>query len=358
MLLSDLDFSYPSSLIATEPSRPSRIMAVDIGVTADSTLLPQEWSMGELLNFFREGDVLVLNNTRVLPRRIFSLPLEQAGERGERDALEILFLKEHESGVWDVLFPSKKYKIGDHILLPEISMELIEKGRPQKVRLSQPVKEEYFSKYGELPLPPYIQKARARRHSQEADQDWYQTVFAKVPGSFAAPTASLHFQKKDLDDLQKKGVVLVELTLHVGLGTFLPVTVADLNDHRMHEEWFEVPDPTWQEVVLAKQQGRRVFALGTTATRALESVALGKISGEGRWGNTDLLIQPPFQFQIVDVLLTNFHQPASTLLALVSAFAGLKCVKKSYEWAIAQKFRLFSYGDLSVWIKPTSMKRN
>lgn len=333
MKISDLQFDYPENLVATEPDYPSRVMWV-----AEN---PMEISFQDLLQKIPIGDVLVLNNTKVLKRRVF------AGD------LEILFLKQHTDLEWDVLFPSKKYKINDEIALPDnIKMTLVQKGRPQRVRTNQELNEEYFMRVAELPLPPYIQKAREQRHTVSADESWYQTAWASTPGSFAAPTASLHFKPEDILQLQNRGVEVCELTLHVGLGTFLPVTSEDLDDHDMHEEYSEIPPHSWHCIQKAKSEGRQIWALGTTSARSLESAAGGLLrsdSAGGFAGFTKLLIQPGYEFKIVDCLMTNFHQPESTLLALVSAFAGLDKVKACYRWAIERNFRLFSYGDLSVW---------
>ncbi len=335
MKLADLDFPFPEDLIATSPQRPSRVMSVDILGN------PQEISLKQLIESIPAGDLLVLNNTRVLKRRVFS---------GD---VEILFLKQVTDTQWEVLFPSKKFKLGATLELPQgVQMTLVQKGRPQIVELNQAVTEDYFQKVAELPLPPYIQKAREQRHTVESDESWYQTAWAIKPGSFAAPTASLHFSAEDITTLKNKGVRLTEVTLHVGLGTFLPVTADDLDQHDMHEEYVEVSADTWHLVQEAKAQKKQVWSLGTTTTRSLESVALGLLSGSaqsGFSGFSKLLIQPGYNFQVVDVLLTNFHQPQSTLLALVSAFSSLEKVKSCYQWAIERKFRLFSYGDLSVW---------
>lgn len=338
MKLSDLDFTYPENLVATAPVYPSRVMQVEV-VSGQ----PQEITLQHLLELIPPGDLFVINNTKVLKRRVF------AGE------LEILFLSQKSPLEWEVLFPSRKYKLGEILALPEgLKMTLVQKGRPQVVRLSEAISEEYFQKWGELPLPPYIQKARAQRHTVSDDEAWYQTRWASKPGSFAAPTASLHFHEKEINFLKARGVQVLELTLHVGLGTFLPVTSEDLDQHDMHEEYAEIPREVWKSLSESRTKGNKVWALGTTATRALESAAQGLLSydQEGNLkGFTKILIQPPYNFKMVDRLLTNFHQPESTLLALVSAFAGLDQVKACYQWAIARNFRLFSYGDLSVWLK-------
>lgn len=337
MKITDLEFSYPEELIATEPRRPSRVMWVE----KDGT--PSEISFQDLLTRIPAGDLLVVNNTRVLKRRVFA------------DDLEILFLKQINGTDWEVLFPSKKLKIGAVLNLPEnVQMTLIEKGRPQKVRLSQEVGEDYFQKVAELPLPPYIQKARDQRHTVDADESWYQTAWAEKPGSFAAPTASLHFTDQDMQSLKAKGVRILEVTLHVGLGTFLPVTAEDLDQHDMHEEYVEISASVWQTILSARKAGQKVWSLGTTTTRSLESAGQGVLPGSpeaGFQGFTKILIQPGYEFRVVDRLLTNFHQPQSTLLALVSGFSSLSTVKACYQWAIERKFRLFSYGDLTCWTR-------
>lgn len=329
-------FEHPEELIAREPSRPSRVMWVQNDA-------PVELTTESLLAKIPAGDVLVVNDTRVLKRRVF------AGE------LEILFLETRNGIDWEVLFPSRKFTVGDVIELPEgRRAELVTKGRPQVLRVDRPLDEPYFARVAEIPLPPYIQKARARRRTIDADEAWYQTAWARQPGSLAAPTASLHFSAVDLDGLRERGVEVVTLTLHVGLGTFLPVTVEDLDQHVMHEEFVRIPAEAWRAVLSARARGGKIWALGTTVTRSLESAASGLLAGDGTGGfsgGTDLLIQPGHEFQTIDRLLTNFHQPQSTLLALVAAFAGLETTKACYRWAIERKFRLFSYGDLSAWVK-------
>lgn len=335
MKLSELKFDYPEELIATSPARPTRVMWVGV----DSA--PIEISLADLIEKIPAGDVLVINNTKVLRRRVFT-----------DSEVEVLFLDKLEESetcnTWQVLFPSKKYSTGDILNLPNgFKMELIEKGRPQVVKVTPAISDEDFAQIGELPLPPYIQKARNERHNVEADESWYQSAWAEVDGSHAAPTASLHFTKNDIEILKTKGVHVVDLTLHVGLGTFLPVTVDDLNDHQMHFENYEISPENWNLILQCKLQKKHIWALGTTTTRVLESVAR-----TNRFkGATNLLLKPGSDFNIVDRLLTNFHQPESTLLALVAGFSGLHRVQDSYKWAIQNKFRLFSYGDLSVWLK-------
>lgn len=337
MKRSDLSYNFPESLIATVPSRPTRVMWVE----ENSNLLPQELTIAKLIEKIPAGDVFVINNTKVLKRRVFA-----------ENEIEILFLdqldEDNISNTWSVLFPSKKMNVGSSLNLPNgFKMTLIEKGRPQKVQVSPKITQKDFDQMAELPLPPYIQKARGDRHNVATDESWYQTAWAENAGSFAAPTASLHFSADNIQTLKDKGVHVVELTLHVGLGTFLPVLTEDLDQHTMHEEVYQISEKNWQIIQNAKASGRGVWSLGTTSTRVLESVArTGKLSG-----STGILLQAGSEFKIVNRLLTNFHQPESTLLALVAGFAGLERVKSCYGWAIERKFKLFSYGDLSVWLK-------
>lgn len=340
MKLTDLDFSYPERLVATERLAVSRIMLVE-------KLEPRELSgTSALLEYFKPGDCLIVNDTRVLSRRVFT-----------ESGLEILFLHSDSSlKTWQVLCPASKWKDGEEQKLPGgVSLKLSTRGRPQTVESSISLDEAYFEINGEMPLPPYIQKARGERHTRREDSHQYQTAWAEKNGSLAAPTASLHFKSGELDSLAARGVKVAKLTLHVGLGTFLPVTKENLDEHIMHGEFTEIPDTTWRLIEETKANGGRVWALGTTVTRALESVAQGKLEkdrrGGGFFGETDLFIRPGFEYKVVDVLMTNFHQPKSTLLALVAAFSDLETVKRCYEWAIKKEFRLFSYGDLSVWIK-------
>lgn len=358
MRVEELDFSYPENLVATERAPVSRVMLADFD--GDALVQPRELANGlsEIAELFDRGDVLVLNDTKVMSRRVFT-----------ESGLEILFLGSVSGDLrtWHVLCPSSRWNNGTKQTLPGgVTLELTIRGRPQTVEASEDLTDTFFDTYGELPLPPYIQKARDERHNRTGDKTAYQTAWAEKPGSLAAPTASLHFSAQDLLRLQAKGVTVARITLHVGLGTFLPVTAETLDEHVMHGEYAEIPAAVWMIIEGAKGNGRHVWALGTTVTRTLESAALGKLeqTDDGSFfGSTDLFIRPGYEFKIVDRLLTNFHQPRSTLIALVSAFAenmsvragsvesGVDTVKRCYQWAIERKFRLFSYGDLSVWIK-------
>jgi S-adenosylmethionine:tRNA ribosyltransferase-isomerase len=346
MKLSELNYAFPEQLIATSPQYPPRTLFVNV---KDGNWKELKWT--DVIDFFQAGDLLVVNNSKVIPRRLFT------------GVVEILFVRETEPLVWEVLFPSKSLQEGSEILLPgNVRATLVKKGRPQFLKVSQELRSDYFFSYGELPLPPYIQKARGERHHKSEDANWYQTVFAKAEGSLAAPTAGLHFKARDLEALRKKNVDIIEITLHVGLGTFLPIRSDEISQHEMHHEDFEVSTEAWTLIQQAVQQGRRIFCLGTTSARVIESLArwsrgsdLKQIkifeSEEGLRGETKIYLHPPHEFLWTSVLMTNFHQPGSTLLAMMGSFAGMNLVRRAYQYAIEKKFRLFSYGDFSIWEK-------
>lgn len=342
MRTSDLNYNYPPHLVATEPRADYRIMW-----SSAAQAMPAEISKNQLFQMFQPGDVLAVNDTRVLRRRVTAL-----------NGLEILFLGvlNSDAQLWEVLFPAREVRDDEVFMLPGgIEAQLVSRGLPQALRVSRPLTENYFQEFGELALPPYIQKARNERHNRTQEEAWYQTAWAKNPGSYAAPTASLHFTEADLTHLKnERGVKIAYFTLHVGLGTFLPVKTQQLSDHKMHAEMVYLSNESVQTLTSAQQLNKKIWALGTTAARTLESWArdmLHKDSDGAFSGPTDLFIQPGFEYRVVDNLLTNFHQPQSTLIVLVSAFATLPKVLSAYEWAIQKEFRLFSYGDLTVWTK-------
>lgn len=338
MQLSELDYQYPEELIATAPSGEFRCCYVNQHGE------PEELTKKhELFDKFQAGDVLVINESKVLKRRVFS-----------ESGLEILFLQALENNQWQVLFPAKKTKLQEDVILPQgVKMKLLEKGIPQRVETNVALDESYFQNYAELALPPYIQQARGTRHQSEKDENWYQTDWAKNEGSYAAPTASLHFDQNDLELLSKKGVHIEKVTLHVGLGTFLPIRSEDIGEHKMHAEWIEVAGSSVEKMLEAKKMKHNIWCLGTTALRAVESQAHGYLQfDESRLsfiGESDIFIKPGFEFKYANRLLTNFHQPKSTLLALVASFQDLSTVKKVYAWVMERGFKLFSYGDLSAW---------
>ncbi len=337
MKLSDLDYDYPEDLVATYKDRPSRVMWVD------DEGEPQELTWSSFLSRFNPEDLIVFNNTKVIKARVFT-----------ESGLEILFIEALDRYRWKVLCPARRWKKGSKETLPDgITARLITSTLPQIIELDRNINTNYFSAHGEMPLPPYIQKVREERHQREEDESEYQSIFAKDLGSLAAPTASLHFQEKDIEQLKDRGVALTELTLHVGLGTFLPIHADSLEGHKMHSEYISIPQACIDEIKRTKEVGGRVWALGTTVARSLESYGAGLLKkvDDDYIGESDLFIHSDFKYKIVDGLLTNFHQPRSTLLALVGAFAGLETVKNAYSFAIERKFRLFSYGDLCAFEK-------
>jgi S-adenosylmethionine:tRNA ribosyltransferase-isomerase len=337
MKKSDLQYDFPKELIALKPERPSRVLLNRPGRS------PEEIPFQKIFDLFQAGDLLVINDTKVIPSRLQSA-----------DGKEFLFIRKTAPQEWEVLFPAKSSKVGEVFDLPGgLRAELLQKGLPQKVKTNFPLSLEYFEKFGAVNLPPYIMAERGEKKIVAEDREWYQTQWAENVGSVAAPTASLHFTQKDLQALREKKVSVESLTLHVGLGTFLPLRTENLTEHQMHSEFIHMRRALFEKARAVRAEGKRVWALGTTATRSLESVARGMLPlrGNAYEGESDLFIYPPYEFQLVNGLLTNFHQPESTLLALVCAFFGTKEVKAAYECAIKERFRLFSYGDLSVWIQ-------
>jgi S-adenosylmethionine:tRNA ribosyltransferase-isomerase len=290
----------------------------------------------DLPEILRPGDLLVVNDTRVIPARLFGRRAAGGGK------IEILLTEKADAATWDALVrPGRRAKPGTHIDFDGgLAADVVEKdpdGR-HRLRFSEPV-ETHLERLGHVPLPPYIDRADTAE-----DRERYQTVYAEKPGAVAAPTAGLHFSKDLLARLAAAGIETVHVTLHVGPGTFKPVTVEHVEDHRMESERYEIPEPTAAAIAEARKERRRIVAVGTTVVRTLESAARegGLRPGSGR---TDLFITPGFRFQVVDLLLTNFHLPRSTLLMLVSAFAGRDRVLAAYDEAIGLGYRFYSYGD-------------
>ncbi len=339
MKLKDLQFSYPSDLIAVERSKTSRVLYNDL--TAQTS---EELTKSQLLSKLQTGDCLVINDTKVLKRRVIS-----------KEGFEVLFIENLGSFRWKVLFPASRLKKNQTLILPDgVELTLFEKGIPQTAQLNQELSEEYFEQFGQMAIPPYIQKQRGFRENSSEDKGWYQTEWAAQAGSCAAPTASLHFNQDDLSVLQARGVEVVKVTLHVGLGTFLPIRTDEITEHKMHSEQVYVSKSSLDKINQTKKGSHKIWALGTTVARVLESIPHNYfqiLENGDLTGSTELFLYPGVNFEYVDVLMTNFHQPGSSLLALVSAFAGQEEVKKAYEWAIEKQFKLFSYGDLTVWQK-------
>jgi len=329
--LEDLKYTYPESLVALKPQEPCRVLSL----CGDK---PKELKLENAFDLIEEGDLLVVNNSGVKSCRVF------------HNDSEFLFLGTKGDRLWEVLFKSAKYKVGHKFDLPDgVQAELVQKGRPQLIKLNRDLSEDYFKEFGEFAIPPYIQKLRGSRHTVAEDHDWYQLDWKKNINSLAAPTASLHFKESDLLNLSKRGVNVAEVSLDVGLGTFLPLEKKNFDEKKLHVERFFIPEDSQKKLVEAKQNKKRIWALGTTALRAVESFGEDQV---GVFAETDLFIQPGYDFKWVSGLFTNFHQPGSSLLALVMAFNGIEDTKEAYSFAVENKFRLFSYGDLSIWKKP------
>lgn len=336
MKVKEFDFELPHELIAQTP----------LAERTDSRLLVMSRHTGQLqhrvfrdiTDYLRPGDCLVINNTKVIPARLF-------GEReGTGAQIEVLLLKRKENDVWETLVkPGKKAKIGTKIsfgggLLTGEVIDVVEEGNRLIHFTYEGIFEEILDQLGQMPLPPYITE-------KLQDKTRYQTVYAKYDGSAAAPTAGLHFTKELLKKIEEMGVTIANVTLHVGLGTFRPVKVEDVLDHHMHSEFYQIEEEDAKKIQKAKQEGNRVIAVGTTSCRTLESVAglYGEIRACSGW--TDIFIYPGYEFHCIDGLITNFHLPQSTLLMLVSAFAGRENIMHAYETAVQERYRFFSFGD-------------
>jgi len=346
--LSDFDFDLPEDLIAVRPAKPR---------TAAKLLVAQgdeisDHTVADLPEFLRRGDVLVLNDTKVIPARLFGLR-HRDGEFGMTAAkMDVTLLDPRADGTWAAMIkPLRKVNDGEQIVFSnDLSATVMARADGQaqlRFNLSGDDFDAALNAVGAMPLPPYI---AAKRPADEADKTDYQTYWAKHAGAVAAPTASLHFDGPLLDALTAHGVEFVHVTLHVGAGTFLPVKVDDIATHKMHAEWGEVTPSAAAAIAKAKAQGRRVIPVGTTALRLIESAArTGQIAP---WeGETDIFITPGFAFQVSDGLMTNFHLPKSTLMMLVSAMMGVQSVKRIYAHAIDEKYRFFSYGDASLLLR-------
>lgn len=342
MKTSDFDYELPTELIAQHPAEKrdhSRLLVMD-----KYTGAVEHHVFKDIVNYLHAGDVLVINNTKVIPARIFGT------KEGGTAKIEVLLLKRDEMlpNTWEVLVhPGKRAKVGTVIDFGEgrLKGEVIENtsaGRKITFHFDG-IFEEILEDLGTMPLPPYI-------HEQLEDQTRYQTVYAKVDGSAAAPTAGLHFTKDLLALLKEKGVEIEEVLLHVGLGTFKPVSEEDIEDHEMHSEYYEISKETAERINQAKAEGRRIISVGTTSTRALESAARdGRLIAGSGW--TNIFIYPGYKWQIVDGLITNFHLPKSTLMMLVSALSKRELILNAYQEAVAQKYRFFSFGD-AMFINP------
>ncbi len=337
MKLSELKYNLPAELIAQYPSEKrdlSKLMVLD-----RKTESIEKKVFSDIVDYFKKGDCLVVNETRVFPARLMATKDKTDAE------VEIFLLRELESNLWEVLVkPARKVRVGNRLTITkDVVCDVIDNtvsgGRVVRFFYEG----DFFDiveKIGKSPLPPYI-----KREPDDDDKERYQTIYAKIRGAVAAPTAGLHFTQKLLDKIKKKGVKIVPILLHLGLGSFRPVMVEDLSRHKMDSEYFEITEDAAKKINATIESKGAVFAVGTSSVRVLESVVTTKELVKANKGWTDKFIYPPYDFKIVDHLITNFHLPSSTLIMLASAFAGRDFLFKAYQEAIAEKWRFYSYGD-------------
>lgn len=332
----DFYYDLPQELIAQEPLEDrsaSRLMTLD-----KHTGKIEHKHFYDIVDMLEEGDCLILNDTKVLPARLYGVKEDTGG------AIEFLLLHKHTLDTWEVILkpgrrakPGARFVFGNGELKAEI-LEVINDGN-RLVRFEyEGVFEEVLDRLGEMPLPPYITK-------KLEDKDRYQTVYAKNPGSAAAPTAGLHFTPELIEKIKDKGIKVGYVTLHVGLGTFRPVKADEISEHKMHSEFYILPEETAELVNKTKAAGKRVISVGTTATRTLETCGMDGLPLKAKTGWTDIFIYPGKDFHVIDALITNFHLPESTLIMLVSALAGRENVLNAYKTAVEEKYRFFSFGD-------------
>ena len=341
MRTDDFDFELPEELIAQTPIKnrdQSRMLVLD-----KKTGEIEHKHFNNILDYLNENDVLVLNDTKVMPARLY-------GQKEETNALiEVLLLKEKTNNTWECLVkPAKRVKIGTVVnfgdgILKAKCIEIKDEGIRVFKLMYDGILYEILDKLGEMPLPPYI-------HEKLKDKDRYQTVYAKNIGSAAAPTAGLHFTKELLEKVKEKGITVLYITLHVGLGTFRPVNVEDVTKHKMHSEFYMMSKETAEILNKAKKNNQRIISVGTTTTRTLETIMSLYDEFRECSGWTSIFIYPGYEFKAIDSLITNFHLPKSTLLMLVSALAGKDKIMKAYHEAVKEKYRFFSFGD-SMFIK-------
>ena len=332
----DFYYDLPEELIAQHPLEDrdtSRLLVLD---RKSEEINHKRFK--DIVQYLEEGDTIVLNDTRVLPARIY-------GHReNKEEIIEFLLIKELEKDCWECLVkPGKKAKIGTKIIFEENLLEAdvidITQEGTRIIKFSyEGIFLEALSKIGEMPIPPYI-------HEKLEDQERYQTVYSKHVGSAAAPTAGLHFTKELLEKIKNKGVNIKYVTLHVGLGTFSPVRVDNIEEHKMHSEFFSISDETINTILQTKKNNKKVYAVGTTSLRTLESAFDYEYTDIKKSGWTDIFIYPGYKFKVVDNLITNFHLPESTLMMLVSALAGHETIMNTYKIAVDEKYRFFSFGD-------------
>lgn len=332
----DYDFVLPDELIAQEPVFPrdsSRLMVLDRG---NQTITHKKFY--NLIDYLEKGDLLVVNRTKVISARLI-------GAKDTGAVIEIFLLKRRDIYTWECLVkPGKRLKVGQKAYFGENKeltaeiIEILEDGNRIVKFEFDGIFEEVLDKIGEVPLPPYIKQKLEKKER-------YQTVYAKKGESVAAPTAGLHFTEELIEKIKEKGIDMAEVYLDVGLGTFRPVSVDNILEHKMHSESYEVPQETADKVNKAKREGRRVIAVGTTTVRTLESAYNKETGLKSVISNTDIFIYPGYNFSCVDCLITNFHLPKSTLMMLVSAFSNKEFIMQAYETAVEEKYRFFSFGD-------------
>lgn len=337
--VSDFDFYLPEEQIAQHPLEKrdeARLMVID-----KKSGNIEHKVFKDIIDYLEQGDCLVLNDTRVLPARLLGSKESSGGK------IEFLLLKRKEKDVWETLVkPGRKAQIGARFVfgngeLKAEVIDIVEEGS-RIIRFEyKGIFEEVLDQLGQMPLPPYIKE-------KLEDKEMYQTVYSKEQGSAAAPTAGLHFTKELLRDIEKKGVSIAFLTLHVGLGTFRPVKVEDINKHIMHSEYYSLSKENAEIINRCKESGKRIISVGTTSTRTLETIAGDNSKVMEKSGWTDIFIYPGYQFKIVDALITNFHLPKSTLLMLVSALSSRDIIINAYNTAVKDKYRFFSFGDAMI----------
>lgn len=341
MNVEEFDYDLPESLIAQTPLKDrdqSRLLV--LGRNSGNI---EHKQFKDVINYLETGDTLVLNDTRVMPARLFGLK-EETGAK-----VEMLMLTRIENNDWEVLLkPAKRIKVGNKLsfgegkIIAECIEELDQGGRIMRLHY-EGILEERLNELGEMPLPPYIKE-------RLDDPDRYQTVYAKESGSAAAPTAGLHFTDELLDEIRAKGINIAFITLHVGLGTFRPVSVEDINDHEMHSEYYQMTQETANLLNQTKKEGHRIISVGTTSTRTLETIRRDYNEFVAVSGWTDIFIYPGFTYKAIDGLITNFHLPKSTLVMLVSAFSSRENILNAYKEAVKLEYRFFSFGDAMLII--------
>ncbi len=345
LTLSDFDFELPESLIALRPAKPrpaSKMLVLQNGKIADSTV-------SALPDWLQKGDLLVFNNTKVIAARISGLRKRETIHGSGESKIDATLIERLDDKTWKALArPLKRLQKGDIIWFDGFSAEVLGKEDgivTLEFDKSAEILDKVIANSGQMPLPPYI---ASKRPADARDHEDYQTMFAKNIGAVAAPTASLHFDQALFDTLAEMGVNSTEVTLHVGAGTFLPVKVENIADHKMHSEWGEVSEAAANAINETLAAGGRVIPVGTTSLRLIETAATGKNQIAAWVGDTDIFITPGFEFQVTSGLMTNFHLPKSTLLMLVSALVGLETLPEIYSHAVENKYRFFSYGDSSL----------